>query len=221
MNNKENRVYKPPVVSVVSGFIFLLTAVTTGLSTGFLTGFLSNNAEANDITHCSLELDEAKRETCYQSNPQQLFEQRRPGWPILNFRSYASGNPNASATRMAEEQVMCGGTEGTTSLGLHCVDDGMKVVFSMGCSFGNPNTPTALELLADKKSSEWRAKVFRNQLGLSIDDSIVASRFIKAMQGHKKVVLVFAPDGAPKFVATYNLEGFDKAVERVEELCPN
>jgi len=215
MNSRENRVYKTPVLSVLSGFICLLIVVTTGLSVT-----LTKRAEASDIAHCSLELDDARREICYQSNPQQLYKQRRPGWPILNFRSYASGNPNASATRMAEEQVMCGDTEGTTSLGLHCVDEGMKVVFSMGCSFGNPNTPTALELLTDNESSAWKAKVFRNQLGLSIDDSIVANRFIKAMQGHEKVVVVFAPMDAPKFVATFNLEGFDKAVERVEELCP-
>jgi len=184
------------------------------------TGLLSKNVEAN-TTHCSLELDDEKRATCYDANPQQQYEQRRPGWPILNFRSYASGNPNASSTRIAEEQIMCGGTEGTTSISVHCVDDGMKVGFSMGCSFGNPNTSTTLQLHTDTKSSEWKAKVFRNSLGMSIDDSILASKFVKSMQGHEKVVMEFAPKGAPRFVATFKLDGFDKAVERVEELCPN
>lgn len=207
-----NRVLNTPFKSVIAGLIGATVLVSTGLSPAFV--------RADDVAHCSLELDEQKRNDCFASNPQQKYEQRGSGWPIINSQSYASGKPNAYATRIAEEQVMCGGTEGTTSIGLHCVDDGMKVVFSMGCSFGNPNMPTTLELLTDTESSQWKAKVFRNQLGMSIDDSILASKFVKSMQGHDKVVLVFDPLGAPKFVATFSLEGFDKAVERVEELCP-
>ncbi len=213
--SKENWGSKTPqkttVVSGVLGLLCLFVVITTGL--------LNNSVQAND-THCSLELNNEKRELCFQSNPEQQYKQRRPGWPILNVRSYATGKPNASATRIAEEHVMCGGIEGTISLGLHCADDGMKVVFSMGCSFGSPNSPTIVELYADNKSSDWKAKVLRNQLGLSIEDSISASRFVKSMQGHEKVVMVFTPNEAPKFVGTFSLEGFDKAVERVEELCP-
>jgi len=209
--NRENRGPHTLVKSVAAGLVCSLVVAATG--------FVSTDVEA-DASHCSLELDDKKRKACFEANPQQRFEQRLPGWPILNFRSYASGNPNASVTRIAEEQVMCSGTEGTTSMGLHCVDDGMKVVFSMGCSFGNSNTPTTLELHTDAKSSDWKAKVHRNQLGMSIEDSILASKFIKSMQGHDNVVLVFAPSGAPRFAATFKLEGFDKAVKHIEELCP-
>jgi len=198
-------------VFVCSVFVCLLVLVATGFS--------STEVEAN-TTHCSLELDDEKRSACFESNPQQKHEQRLPGWPILNVRSYASGNPNASATRMAEEQVMCGDTEGTTSIGLHCVDDGMKLVFSMGCSFGQSNTPTQIELRAGGQSSEWKAKVFRNQLGMAIDDSITASKFVKTMQGNEKIVLIYSPMNAEKFAATFQLDGFDKAVDRIEALCP-
>jgi len=209
----ENWVPKIPAMSVVSALVFSVTIITTGA--------LPNRAAADDVEHCSLELDDAQRATCFQSNPQQQYEHRIPGWPILNFRSYGSGNPAASATRFAEEHVMCDGTEGTTSLGLHCVDDEMRVVFSMGCTFGNPNTPTKLELLVGAQSSEWKAKVLSNRLGLSIDDSRLANEFVQSIQGNDKIVLGFNPSEAPQFVATFKLNGFDKAVGSIKELCPS
>jgi len=208
---KESRVVKIPVASAKTGLFCLLVLVTAGFS--------STRVEANN-THCSLEMNDEKRHACFESNPQQRYEQRLSGWPILKFRSYASGNPKASATRNAEEFVMCGATEGTTTIGLHCADEGMKVVFSMGCSFGHSNTPTALELQTAAGSSEWRAKILRNQLGMSIDDSILADKFVKSLQGHEQAVLIFAPMGAPKFAATFKLEGFEKAAARIGELCP-
>jgi len=66
-------------------------------------GFASSNVSA-DTLHCSLEIDDKARAACFETNPQQRYEQRRSGWPIFNIRSYASGNPTASATRIAEEQ---------------------------------------------------------------------------------------------------------------------
>jgi len=78
-----------------------------------------------------------------------------------------------------------------------------------------------LELHTDAKSSNWKAKVHRSQLGMSIEDSILAKKFIKSMQGNDKAVLVFNPKDAPRFAATFKLEGFDKAVSHIEELCPN
>lgn len=205
-------------------------SVGTGFVTGFVSGlmcllvvsvssFASKHAMAN-TEHCSLELDDVKRESCYQANPGQKYEQRRPGWPILKIRSYATGNPNASATRFAEEQVMCHGTEGSISIGLHCDDDGMKVLFTMGCSFGNPNTPATLQMHVNANATAWKAKVLRNQLGVSIEDSITANKFMKSMKGANKVAFVFTPADAPQFTATWDLKGFDKAAERVEELCP-
>ena len=215
-----NRVRHEPKQSVISAFIsaFISALMWTIVFAALV--FSSKTSRANEVAHCSLEFDDEKRHACFQSNPQQTYDQLRPGWPVLSFRSYASGNLNASATRTAEQLVMCGDTEGAISLGLHCVDDGMKVVFSLGCAFGNPNTPAPLELLTDTESSLWKAKVFRNQLGMSIDDAILAKKFVKSMQGHEKVVLVFEPKNAPKFVATFNLNGFDKAIERVGKLCP-
>lgn len=209
--SKESRVPKTSVSSAIIGLMCLLVLVAVGL--------LSKRVEAN-TTHCSLEMNDKKRNACFESNPQQRYEQRLSGWPILKISSYASGKPKASATRNAEEYVMCGATEGTTTIGLHCDDDGMKVVFSMGCSFGQSNAPTTLELQTATNSSQWTAKILRNRLGMSIEDSILANKFVQSMQGHDKVILVYTPMDAPKFAATFKLDGFDKAVARIGELCP-
>jgi len=181
-------------------------------------GSVPNDVQAN-TAHCSFELDDKRRDACFQSKPEQQQVQRSPGWPILKFRSYATGNPNASALRPAEGLVMCGDTESTTSIGLHCTDEGMKVVITMGCSFDKPNALTTLQLNAGIQTSQWRAKIFDNQLGLSIEDPLDAHKFMKAMQGNDKIGVVFEPKDAAKFAATFSLKDFDKAVSHIESIC--
>jgi len=215
----ENQVSTSPVLSFVSRFACLFAYMCACLVLLLATGLLTNSAKAEDVVHCSLELDDKKRAACFESNPQQRYEQRMSGWPILKLRSYATGNDNASATRNAEQYAMCRDTEITTSIGLHCSDDGLKVVFSMGCNFGESNKPTTIELHTAANASGWTGKVLRNRLGMTIDDAILASRFMKSMQGQSSAVLVFAPEDAPKFTASFDLTGYDKAAAKIEELC--